>query len=271
MSDVMTKATKQGELNGGKVSNESFRGVTIHVIQPPKDKAAKPAAGAGAAAAKEQPEPPIVWTNQGSVFYLGSDVEAMKDLIAHEEGRNDALAASESYGQAVKKLGSDAPVLWYVDLPKLIELFAMQPGVAGNANPNGGNNANQAQQVQAMLQVTGLTGLRAAAGSLQLNTPNFDSVSTTIIQVAGQPQGLLDVFRLPKVTLQPESWVPASVASYQTISWDLDHAFVALNNLANQFQPGIIDVIQSQLVGPNGGEPLKFKQDIFDPIGDRTS
>ena len=65
--------------------------------------------------------------------------------------------------------------------------------------------------------------------------------------------------------------MPASVASYQSISWDLDHAFVALNELANMFQPGIIDVIQQQLVGPNGGAPLNFKQDIFDPLGDRIT
>ena len=65
--------------------------------------------------------------------------------------------------------------------------------------------------------------------------------------------------------------MPASVASYQSISWDLDHAFIALNELANMFQPGILDVLQQQLVGPNGGEPLKFKQDIFDPLGDRIT
>ena len=263
MTEVLTKATKQGELNGSKTSTETFKGVTIHVIQPPKAKAP-----ADAGAEKNRPEPPIVWSSQSSVFYISSDVDAMKDLIAHEQGRDNALAASEVYSQAVKKLGSDTPVLWFVDLPKLIDLVVQQ-GVAANAN--GGNNANQAQQAQAMIQVTGLNGLKAAAGSFTLNTPNFDSLTKVIVQIQGPPQGLLKVFRLPKVSLQPESWVPASVASYQSISWDLDHAFIALNELANMFQPGIIDVIQQQLVGPNGGEPLKFKQDIFDPLGDRIT
>jgi hypothetical protein len=265
MNEVLTRATKQGEVNGAKISTESFRGVTIHVIQPPKEKPKDKADK------KDQPEPPIVWATQGSVFYISSDVDAMKDLLAHEQGRDDALATSEAYGQAVKKLGSDTPVLWYVDLPKLIDLLATQ-GSAANANgPGGGNNANQLQQVQAMIQVTGLNGLKAAAGSFTLNTPTFDSMTKTIVQIQGPPQGLLKVFRLPKVTLQPEPWVPASVASYQSVSWDLDHAFIALNELANMFQPGIVDVIQQQLVGPNGGEPLKFKQDIFDPLGDRVT
>ena len=113
----------------------------------------------------------------------------MKDLIAHEQGRDNSLAASESYAQAVKKLGSDTPVLWFVDLPKLIKLLA-QTGVAANAN--GGNDANQVQQVQAMIQVTGLNGLKAAAGSFTLNTANFDSVTKMIVLIQGRSQGLLE-------------------------------------------------------------------------------
>ena len=37
------------------------------------------------------------------------------------------------------------------------------------------------------------------------------------------------------------------------------------------FQPGVLDVLEQQLVGPNGGEPLNFKKDIFDPLGDRIT
>ena len=65
--------------------------------------------------------------------------------------------------------------------------------------------------------------------------------------------------------------MPASVASYQTLSWDLDDAYIALNDLANMFQPGMLDVFQQQLVGPNGGEPLNFQKDIFGPLGDRIT
>jgi hypothetical protein len=271
MESVLTRATKQGESNGAKVTTESFRGLKIHVIQPPKEKADPKDKDK-----KDQPEAPIVWSNQGSVFYIGSDVAVLKDVLSHEQGRNDALAASESYVQAVKKLGPETPVFWYVDLPKFIKLMAQAGATANaNANANGGGGAapdpNQAQQIDAMIQVTGLNGLRAATGSFTLNAGTFDSLAKTLVLVQGQPQGLLKVFRLPKVALKPEPWVPASVASYQTISWDLDHAYVALNELANMFQPGIIDVLQQQLVGPNGGEPLKFKQDIFDPLGDRIT
>ncbi len=43
-------------------------------------------------------------------------------------------------------------------------------------------------------------------------------------------QGLLKVFSFPPVTLRPESWVPATVATYQTLSFDLDNAYTAIND-----------------------------------------
>ncbi len=44
-----------------------------------------------------------------------------------------------------------------------------------------------------------------------------------------------------------------------------------MNDLANMFQPGVLNVLEQQLVGPNGGEPINFKKDVFDPLGDRVT
>ena len=79
------------------------------------------------------------------------------------------------------------------------------------------------------------------------------------------------MFSMPQSGLRPEPWFPASVASYQTLSWDLDKAYDALNDLVNQFQPGMLQLLQQQLVGPNGGEPLDLQKDIFGPLGDRLT
>ena len=65
--------------------------------------------------------------------------------------------------------------------------------------------------------------------------------------------------------------MPANVASYYTLSWDLDGAYNALNDLVNQFQPGMLQVLQQQLVGPNGGDPLDLQKDIFGPLGNRVT
>jgi hypothetical protein len=260
MSEVLTKATQQSEEHGSKVATETFKGATLHVIQPPPSKA-KPKEGAK----EERPEPPVVWTNQGSTFIIGSDVDAVKDLVANAEGRTNSLASVDSYAQTQKKLGSDAQVTWFVDLAKVLKLVA-QGAAAGNKG-----NAAQAQQTEAMIQMIGLNGLKAAAGSFALNTGNYDSLTRTIIYAPGPKQGLLKIFSLPPVSLRPESWVPATVASYQTWSWDLDNAYTAINDVVNMIQPGMLQVLEQQLVGPNGGEPLKFQTDIFGPLGDRIT
>jgi hypothetical protein len=205
----------------------------------------------------------VSWTKDGSVFYFGTDLESVKDVIAHAGGRDNSLATSESFASTVKKLGADSQILWYVDLNKILKLI---PKLGAR-----GNNPDAFQQFETFSQVLGINGLKAAAGTYSLNTSGFDIVSKIYV-LAPQPLvGLLKLFPMPKVNLRPEPWVPATVASYQTISWDLDTAFTNLNDLANMFQPGALNALEQQIVGPNGGEPLNFKKDIFDPLGDRIT
>jgi hypothetical protein len=264
MSEVLGRATKQSEQTGSKVATESFKGATITVIQPPPDKDKdKPEAKKDGAKA-DRPEPPVVWTQQGTTFFVGSDVDIIKDLVAHAEGRDDSLARNESFIQSQKKLGTGAQVVWFIDLAKVLKLVA-----SGMSSAKG--NPNQAQQNEAMIQMTGLGGLKAASGSFTLNTGHFDSVTKTVVLAATPAQGILKMFSLPKVSMKPEPWVPATVASYQSWSWDLDNAYVALNDLINGFQPGTLQVIEQSMVGPNGGQSFSFQKDLFGPLGDRVT
>ncbi|MBV8677868.1 MAG: hypothetical protein JO355_11970, partial [Planctomycetaceae bacterium] len=270
MAEVLTRATEQSQDEGAKVSSELFKNVTLHVIQPPprpkedkeKDKDDKEKDKDKAKDKGDQPEPPVIWAQEGTMFLVASDLDLVKDLLVHSQGRDDSLAGNESFVRLQKKLGPETQVVWFVDLAKLLKL-----GARSNAK---GNEA-QVQQTEQMLQLLGFNGLKAAAGSFVLNLGNFDSVSKTIVLAPTPVQGALRIFSLPKVHLRPEAWVPATVASYQTYSWDLDNAYNAINDTLNLFQPGMINVLEQQLVGPNGGEPLSFKKDIFDPIGDRVT
>jgi hypothetical protein len=254
LTDVMTKATRHSEAAGAKVAKEEFKGLTLYTIEPPKPKDEKEG---------EKPGPPIVWTHDASLFYIGTDADALKDLAGHSGGRDNGLAATENYAQAVKKLGPDPQAVWYLEVGKAIQMLLK----AGSK----GKNANNAEQFKAMSDVLGINGLRSAAGSFALNAGGYDSLTKTFVFAPVPVKGLLKLFVLPRVPLKPEAWVPANVASYQTWSWDLDETFKNLNDLANMFQPGVLNVLEQQLVGPNGGEPLNFKKDIFDPIGNRIT
>jgi len=246
MTEVMMKATDQAKQADAKVGTETFKGLTLHIVQAPKE-GDKPAS------------PPLIWTNVDSVFHIASDADALKDLITHADGRSDSLASVESYTKTKAKL-ADAPVTWFLDISKAIKqaVKILQPGGAG-------------QNTEALLQVTGVTGLKAASGTFGFNAGPFDSVSKVYVMAPAPTQGVLKLFSMPKQTLRPESWVPGNVTSYYTLSWDLDGAYSALNDLVNQFNPGLLQVAQQALVGPNGGEGLDLQKDIFGPLGNRVT
>ncbi|GAC1470427.1 MAG: hypothetical protein NVSMB9_15520 [Isosphaeraceae bacterium] len=254
MTEVLSKATKQGEQAGARVSTEDFKGHKLTIIVPPKPKGEKD---------NDRPQPPIVWTHEGSVFTIATDTDLIKDVIGNASGRENSLASTENYAAALKKLGSDPHVIWFADVAKALQLV-VKAGAKGK-------NAANIEQFKAMSQVLGINGLKAASGSFTLNSGAYDSVTRTFVLAPAPVQGFLRLFQMPAVSLKPEQWVPATVASYQTWSWDLDGAFKAVNDLANMFQPGVLNVLEQQLVGPNGGEPLNFKKDVFDPLGDRLT
>ena len=126
-------------------------------------------------------------------------------------------------------------------------------------------------RVEFLINELGINGLKSVGGTLALNAGNYNSLTKTFFLAPTPVQGLLKVFSLPPVDLRPEAWVPASVASYQSLSWDLDNAYNAINDLVNKFQPGMLNVLEQQLAGPEGGQPLSFQKDLFGPLGDRIT
>lgn len=258
LADVLKKGNELAEKKGAKIEEQKFQNQSLFTIYPPKkeekDKDDK----------EKTPPPPVTWTRSGDIFTIGTSADAVKDLLGHASGRDDSLADSPYFQQVQKKCGTDAQAVWYVDFNKVIKLV-VQAGASARGN------AAQAQQAEAILQVVGLNGVKAIGGSFTLNIGNYDSLSKTVFLAPAPAQGILKVFQFPKVELKPEPWVPATVSTYQSISWDLDGAFTALNDLANMFQPGLLNVLEQQLVGPNGGEPLNFQKDIFGPLGDRVT
>src|SRR5262249_43183759 len=118
LADVMARATKAGEEAGGKLAKEEIKGLTVVTITPPKPKEEKEG---------RRPASPVTWTHDGGLFYIGTDLEAVKDLVTHSSGRDDSLAGSDAFIQAQKKLGPEnAQIIWYADLNRLIALVAQQ-------------------------------------------------------------------------------------------------------------------------------------------------
>ncbi|QDV36011.1 hypothetical protein [Tautonia plasticadhaerens] len=244
MDEIMTKGTEQLEKEaGGQSRTEEFQGKTLHIIQPPAEDS-----------------PPLVWSSEGSVYFIGVGIDAMKDLLANAGGREDSLAASANYQALGEKLGTDSQVCWYIDIQQAIQLVVQAAAEQGG----------EAGQAEALLRTLGVDQLKAVGGTVDFATGEFDSVAKTFVYAPGQRSGILRLFQMPPIDATPEPWVPATVASYQTLSWDLDAAYTALGDLVNMFLPGALENVERGLQGP-GGETIRFQQDIFGPIGDRVS
>ena len=105
------------------------------------------------------PTPPLVWTNAGSLFFIASDVDVIKDLTAHREGRDNSLAATESFTKTQAKIdSSQGPG----DLVSSTSPRSSSWCIKANAK---GNEA-QAQQTEVLVQELGVNGLKSVGGSL---------------------------------------------------------------------------------------------------------
>ena len=153
-------------------------------------------------------------------------------------------------------------MVWFLDVAKIIKI-ALKASAKGNEG--------QMQQNEVYVQQLGFNGLKSIGGSFAFSAGNYDSLSKTFFLAPKPVDGVLKIFSFPPVRLRPEAWVPATLASYQSMSWDLDNAYDAIEAIINKFQPGMLNLIEQQLVGPNGGQPLSFKNDFFGPIGDRLT
>ncbi len=239
MDEVMTRLNANAEQAGAKVGTEEFRGVTLHIIRQGDE------------------APPLVWGKQESRFYVATDVEALKDLLTNSAGREGALAEDDNFTAAVAKVGADSQMLAFVDLNKARDL-------AIKASPESG------QQLNAQLELLGLNNLKAVSFGTGYDIGEFDSLSRVFVYAPGQSQGLLKLLQMPSVNLRPQPWVPAGVASYQSLSWDLDAAWTGLTELFDQVAPGVLDQVQKGLGGPDG-QGLDLQKDLFGPLGDRIT
>ena len=249
MSELLDKLTEMAKEKGdAKASTEEFAGTTLHIIQSVKDED------------KDKDKPPVVWAKKGTTFYLATSVDVIKDVIAKADGRDDSLAANPAFKAVQEKVGKDGQIVFFLDLEQALKLIIQAIG----------EQNNNAAQIEAQVQLIGLNGLKALGGRLGIHVGEYDQLSRIYLYAPGESEGLLRLFVFPQTDLRPQPWVPASIASYQSISWDLDAAYKAASDLLDMLLPGVLAGIEQQLAGPKG-DGLNFEKDIFGPLGDRIT
>lgn len=250
--EAMEKLVKFGTSKGSKVAKETFNGVELSVItsEIKNDEG-------------ETTKTTFAVARTGSVFHVSESADTLKSVL--KGNASNSLASLDDYKKAKTKFRDGSQIQYFVNVPAVINI-----GVKAAA-ANADNAQIDAQQVETIINMLGIGGVKGLLGSVTLNDAQFDFVSTTTVLLTKPVEGILKVFKLKSARMEPESWVPASVASYQSFGWDLDTAYTAINELTNLFQPGLLNVLEQQLVGPNGGDPLSFQKDLFGPLGSRVT
>ncbi|MFO0961150.1 MAG: DUF3352 domain-containing protein, partial [Isosphaeraceae bacterium] len=253
MTDLLTKATQQAATNGDKVTTEKLQGLSLSVVKP-------------ANLNPDRAQPFVAWASSGTVFSIATapKIEAIRDLLGHPTGRTDSLADSPAYVATNKRLEKNAPMTWYVDANQVLKVLTQIAGQQGMDK----------ETVAEQFKLLGLTGVRSLGGTYAMNVGEYDTVTKTFIYAPGPLAGLMRIFsKFPKNQLRPEPWVPATVASYRSINFDFDNAFLALNDFADQLVPGLLQNLQQQLVPPgaNNAGGFDFQRDLFKPLGNRIT
>ncbi len=97
-------------------------------------------------------------------------------------------------------------------------------------------NVSGSTVAMAVLDSLGISGVEAVGGSWIVAPPDFDSISHMHLLLSSPRRGVLGLLRPKSGSTTPEPWVPASVASYSTINWDLASTLMAVERLYNQFR-----------------------------------
>ena len=263
MLEVLERATKQAEDSGAKIATESFNGLTLHIVQFPPQEEPKDDADKAKDKTKPPPDPPLVWTNAGSLFFIASDLERRSKTWPPI-----AMAATTRWPRPRRTrrprrrpIPSKAQVVWYLDVNKLVKLVikanTKERRGPADRGPGPGTGRLRSQVGRRLLDAwePGTT----TASPRRSSTP------------PGPCKGCSRSFRCRRSPFGPSHGCPPRSPATRPISFDLDNAFTALNDLVNKFQPGMINLVEQQLVGPNGGQPLSFQNDIFGPLGDRIT
>lgn len=114
----------------------------------------------------------------------------------------------------------------------------------------------------------GLDGIKGLGGSLTLAEGEYDNVLHLHLLLESPKAGALKMLALKPGDTTPETFIPRSAASYNTVNWDVEQTYMALGELVDTFQGD--GALETQ-VNRRFSEPLgvDFKNDLLAALGDR--
>lgn len=232
---------------GGEVEGEDVDGVNIRTFTFEQE--------------RDNPFNQLAYFDHDDYLVLASDPEALKAVLERWDGESDeTLAEQDVFKYVFEKCSSDGrePIVkWFINPIGLTQsvIGLMQAQVP------------QAGLVLGFLPILGLDKLKAMGGAGDVGVDDFDSLGKTFIYVDQPTSGVLKVFQFPVADLSPPAWVPADVAMYTAMNWNVTGAYTAIETLVDSFQgPGAFGKMVDQLAERDDGPGIHIKKDLIDQL-----
>ena len=128
----------------------------------------------------------------------------------------------------------------------------------------------QAQAAMALLPTLGVDGFKAVGGSLILAPPGFDSVAHFHLALGTPRRGVLNLLTFGSGDMSPEPWVPADVADYSTVFWDLEKTYTEVEKLVDQILGSgyFENLVEDNVNTPTG---WNLREDVIGQIDGRLT
>jgi len=202
-----------------------------------------------------------VYFEKDNNIVIGTDVGVLRGLLDNWGGpKGLTLAENPRYAGIINRCRwgkDDKPqAVWFVDPIGLARALAR-----GNT---------QAQLSLAVLPALGLDGLTAIGGTVALDVGGFESITQAHISLESPRSGVIKMIAFEPVDYTPERWVPADVAGYTTLKWNIETTYSTLGVLYDSFRgEGAFgrDLLE-RLVGATG---LEFDKDLLPALEGRIT
>ncbi len=192
---------------------------------------------------------------------LGSDVEVLKGVLARWGGEKaETLADNFNFNSIMNRCRADKSmppqVVWFADPIALLK-------AAGSGNPS-------MAVALAVLPALGLDGVLGIGGTLAFDVGPYDYLLRTHLLLQSPREGVLKMIDFKPVESTPERWVPRDIASYATLSWDMQSSFRTLSTVYDGFTSAgaLSRELSNRILGPTG---IDFEKEILPHLEGRIT
>lgn len=220
--------------------------------------------------------PPIIhhvayWLS-GSWFGASSEVPLAEDVLKRTQAeQTDHLASVAAYQAVMKRCQSGAG-----DLVPHARWFVEPLALATSLRTLGQRKKPEGTDMLKVLHNQGFTAIRGVGGFVNLVAGRYDLVHRTYVFAPPPYEKAMRMVVLPNgADLAPQNWVPANIALYASVRWDMKNAFEMASTLFDELfgegEEGVFEETLASIRDDPNGPGIDVRKDLIAHIGERAT